>query len=156
MDPLYHHQMAISILKGGWLAETSFFRAPLYPYFLALIYKIFGINLFIPRIIQILIGSGSCLLVYLIGKKIFSQKVGTIAGLAASLYPLLIYFDGELLLTNLLIFLILFGFFLFLKEKIFLSGLFFGLTAITRPNILLFLLTLFIIKLKEIKKLLPF
>ncbi|MEO0116557.1 MAG: tetratricopeptide repeat protein [candidate division WOR-3 bacterium] len=156
MDPLYHHQMAISILKGGWLAEKGFFRAPLYPYFLALIYKIFGINLLIPRIIQALIGSASCLLIYLIGKKIFSPKVGTIAGLVATLYPLLIYFDGELLLTNLLIFLTLLGFFLFLKEKIFLSGLSFGFAAITRPNILLFLLTLFIIKLKEIKKLLPF
>lgn len=156
MDPLYHHQMAISILKGGWLAEACFFRAPLYPYFLALIYQIFGINLFVPRIVQALVGSSSCLLVYLIGKKIFSKKVGTIAGLVAGLYPLLIYFDGELLLTNLLIFLTLLGFYFFLKERIFLSGLLFGLAAITRPNILLFLFFLFITKLKETKKLFPF
>ncbi len=142
MDPLYHHQMAISLLKGGWLAEGSFFRAPLYPYFLALIYKIFGINLLIPRIVQAFIGSGSCLLIYLIGKRLFSKKVGLISSLIAGLYPLVLYFDGELLLTNLLIFLILLGFYILLQERIFLSGLIFGFAAITRPNLLAFVIFL--------------
>uniref|UniRef100_A0A7C3Z3X0 Tetratricopeptide repeat protein n=1 Tax=candidate division WOR-3 bacterium TaxID=2052148 RepID=A0A7C3Z3X0_UNCW3 len=156
MDPLYHHQMAISILTGGWLSEGCFFRAPLYPYFLALLYKIFGVNLLIPRIGQAIIGSFSCLLVYHLGKKVFSKKVGLIAGLVSAFYPLLIYFDGELLLTNLLIFLLLLAFYLLLNGRMFLSGLFFGLSAITRPNILLFLFLFLLINLRNRKKVFPF
>ncbi len=139
MDPLYHHQMAISLLNGGWLAERAFFRAPLYPYLLATIYQVFGINLLFPRILQGILGSLSCLLVYLIGKKVFSKKVGIIAGFISGLYPLLIYFDGELLLTNPLIFFTLLAFYLLIKERVFLAGIVFGLAVITRPNILLFL-----------------
>ncbi len=64
MDALFHHQWALAITRGGWLAQMPFFRAPLYPYFLAGIYKFPGTNLLVPRLVQALIGAGSCGLVY--------------------------------------------------------------------------------------------
>ena len=160
MDALYHHNWAISIVTGDWLGNDSFFRAPLYPYFLALIYKIFGINLIMPRIIQIIFGSLSCLLVERIGTNLFSKKVGILAGFIAAIYPLFIFFDNELLLPALLIFLILSGFYLILKQSRdggtkldwFLTGVVWGLAAITRPNVLLFLVVLPFWLRKKLKK----
>ena len=147
MDALYHHEWAVSIVKGGWLGTDAFFRAPLYPYFLALCYRLFGTNLVIPRIVQAVLGAGSCVLTQRIGTRLFSKKIGTIAGFATALYPLLIYFDIELLIPSVLIFLILLGFYLILVQREkgtklgwFITGCVWGLAAITRPNVLFFLL----------------
>ncbi len=160
MDALYHHDWAVSIIKGGWLGKDAFFRAPLYPYFLALLYKIFGVNLLVPRIFQILIGSFSCVLTKKIGDRLFNKKIGTIAGLITATYPLFIYFDLELLMPSVLIFLILLGTFLILiqsertgtKHGWFITGMVWGLAAITRPNVILFIVFLPFWLIKKLKK----
>jgi len=150
MDALYHHDWAISIVRDGWLGKDAFFRAPLYPYFLSLLYRMGGINLLIPRIVQSVIGAFNCVLIQRIGTKIFDRKIGNVSGLIAAFYPLLIYFDLELLIPSLLIFFILFGFYLILtlihqgetKLGWFITGVVWGLAAITRPNVIFFLLLL--------------
>ncbi|MCK4385107.1 MAG: tetratricopeptide repeat protein [candidate division Zixibacteria bacterium] len=144
IDAKYHDQWAQTILKGQDFAKGVFFRAPLYPYFLALVYKIFGHNFYMVRLIQFLIGSLSCVLVYLIGKKIFNPRVGRIAGMVASVYGILIYFEGELLIPVLIVFLdlVLILALFWAKAKpsygrwIVCGGLL-GLSALARPNILL-------------------
>jgi tetratricopeptide (TPR) repeat protein len=144
LDAKYHDQWAQTILKGQDFEKGVFFRAPLYPYFLALVYKIFGHSFYMARLIQFLIGSLSCVLVYLIGKKIFNPRVGRIAGTIASLYGILIYFEGELLIPVLIVFLdlVLILSLLWIRENpsyvrwIVCGGLL-GLSALARPNILL-------------------
>lgn len=145
MDALYHHQWAMAIANGVEFISDAYFRAPLYPFFLGIIYKVFGINLFLIRVIQAVIGSLSCGLLYLISRKLFTERVAFITGLVLAVYPLAIYFDGELLIANLLIFLLLLGFlFLLRSQQIdrqwYLSGFFFGLAAIARPNVLVFVI----------------
>lgn len=144
MDGLYHHQWAIAIARGREFIPDAYFRAPLYPFWLGLIYKLFGVNLFIARLIQIIIGSISCGLLYLLSRKLFSETTARIAGIVLAGYPLAIYFDGELLIPNLLIFLLLLGCLLFFRSQSidrqwYLPGLVFGLAAIARPNVLLFI-----------------
>ncbi len=147
MDALYHHDWAVSIIKGGWLGKDAFFRAPLYPYSLSLLYRICGVNLLIPRVVQCVIGALNCVLIQRIGIKIFDKKIGNIAGLFAAFYPLFIYFDLELLIPSLLIFFILLGFYLILvqihrggiKSAWFITGAVWGLATITRPNVVFFL-----------------
>ena len=68
MDSLYHHQWALAIAAGREFIHDAFFRAPLYPYFLGLLYKLSGTNLMAVKIIQALIGSASCGLVYLLAR----------------------------------------------------------------------------------------
>jgi len=144
LDGKYHDQWAQTILKGRDFERGVFFRAPLYPYFLALVYKIFGHNFYMARVIQFLIGSLGCVLVYLIGKKIFSPPVGKIAGVIASLYGILIYFEGELLLESFSAFLDLLVILalVWAKDKpsygrwIVCGGLL-GISALARPNVLL-------------------
>ncbi len=160
MDALYHNDWAISIIKGGWLGKDAFFRAPLYPYFLSLLYRIFGINLLIPRIAQCLIGSFNCVLASKIGTVLFKKKIGIVSGIIACVYPLFIYFDNELLIPTILIFLVLFGFYLILQHSSsessklawFITGVVWGLAAITRPNVLLFLIIFPFWLFKKMKK----
>ncbi len=148
LDALYHHQWALAIVTHQEFINDAYFRAPLYPFFLALIYRLFGVNLFWARLIQAGLGAASCGLLFLLGRGLFNRRVGLVAGLLMAVYPLFIYFDGELLISVLLVFLILLGFFAFYfawkKERYwFVPGLVFGLGAIARPNVLLFLSGLF-------------
>jgi len=144
IDALWHHLWAQEIASGEIIGKEVFFRAPLYPYFLGAIYAVFGDGPLAPRIIQSLIGTASCLLIFLIARRLFNRKIAALAGLIAAAYPLFIYFDNELLLETLFIFLMLLMFFFALKAKehltgrrLFLTGLFCGLSAITRPTILI-------------------
>lgn len=150
LDSLIHHAWAMSIAAGDWLGTESFFRAPFYPYFLGLIYTIFGVNFVVPRLIQIFIGALNCVLTLKVGETIFDRKIGRISGLVAAFYPLFIYFDNELLIPTVLTFLMLAAFYMTLKYarqhaakgKWYVTGVVWGLAAITRPNILLFLVFL--------------
>jgi tetratricopeptide (TPR) repeat protein len=160
MDALYHHEWAVSIVAGDWLGKDSFFRAPLYPYFLSFVYHTCGINLLVPRIIQSFIGSVNCVLIAMIGTFLFKKRIGVIAGLTAGVYPLFIYFDNELLIPAILMFFVLLGFYMMLRLSArdvskmgwFFIGIVWGLAAITRPNVLLFLLILPFWLLKRLKE----
>ncbi len=144
LDAAYHDEWAQAIVRGVDFEKGVFFRAPLYPYFLALIYKMFGHSLHAARFVQFLIGSLGCVLVYLIGKKIFNPTVGRIAGVIASFYGILIYFEGELLLEGLSVFLNLLLVLAVILAKAkpsygrwLLCGVLLGLSALCRPNVLL-------------------
>ncbi len=146
MDPLYHDVWAQNIAGGNWIGGKVFFRAPFYVYFLAIVYKIFGHDYIIPRLIQHLVGSFSCVLVYFLARKLFNRKVAVVSGLIAATYGMFIYFEGELLLDSFLVLfdLLLILFLLKAREnpkfsKWFLCGIILGLSAITRPNIIVFI-----------------
>ncbi len=146
MDPLYHDLWAQSIAQGNWIGDQVFFRAPFYPYFLGIIYKLFGHNYFIPRLIQHLLGSFSVVLIYFLAKRLFHKKVAYLSAVFASIYWIFFYFEGELLLDSLLVPLGVLLILLLLRSAdnprrsgFFLAGLTAGLFAITRPNILIFI-----------------
>jgi tetratricopeptide (TPR) repeat protein len=146
MDPLYHDAWAQNIAGGNWIGSKVFFRAPFYAYFLAIVYKIFGHSYIIPRVIQHLLGSFSCVLIYFLAKNLFNRNVAVVSGIIAATYGMLIYFEGELLLDSFLVLfdLLLLLFLLRAKENPKISGwlicgIILGFSAITRPNILAFI-----------------
>ena len=145
MDELYHDQWAQAIADGKTYIEGPYFRAPLYPLFLATIYKVFGHGFLLPRLIQAALGAFSCVLLFLIGRRIFSRTVSVVAAFVAAGYWVLIYFDGELLIPSLVVFLDLLLIWLLLgldrkpqSPGFVLAGMVLGASAIARPNILLF------------------
>ncbi|HEX7400880.1 MAG TPA: tetratricopeptide repeat protein [candidate division Zixibacteria bacterium] len=145
MDPLYHDVWGQNIAGGNLIGGKVFFRAPFYAYFLAGVYKLFGHNYIIPRLIQHLVGSLSCVLIYSLGKKLFNRQVAIISGLLAAAYGMFWYYEDELLLDSLLVFfdLLLIWLLLQAREKPkfsswFMAGVILGFSAITRPNILFF------------------
>ncbi|HKZ22555.1 MAG TPA: glycosyltransferase family 39 protein, partial [candidate division Zixibacteria bacterium] len=98
LDPLYHDTWAKQIAGGDWIGNQVFFRAPFYPYFLAVLYKIFGHHLFLVSLIQHLIGCISVILIFRVAKKLFDRKVAILASTIAATYWIFIYYEAELLL----------------------------------------------------------
>lgn len=91
-----YDEWARRLAGGDWIGAEVFYQAPLYPYFLGLVYSLFDHNLLTVRICQAVIGSASCALLALAGARFFSRPVGTIAGFALALYAPAIFFDGLL------------------------------------------------------------
>jgi len=114
---------------------------PLYPVFLAFVYKIFGHSYNAVRFIQITLGGISCLLIYTVtylmsGK---NKRTALTAGLFAAVYYGLIRWTSALRAENLFVPLYLAATLFFLKLKkegrqkyLFLGGVFLGLGALTR------------------------
>jgi len=148
MDAAYHLEWARAVAAGeAFQPGEPFFRAPLYPWFLGVCLKMFGAaGLLAPRIVQCLFGAVTAALAFLVGERAFDRRVGLVAGLFAATYWVLIYFDGELLIPTLIVPLDLLGIWLALglaeerrPRTLVASGLVFGLSAIARPNVLLFM-----------------
>jgi len=151
---------ALGIAQGDWLAgREPFWQPPLYPYFLALLCRLFPDHYFIAiRLVQILLDTGSCVLIYLLAKKATTLTAARFASAMAAVYGLFIYFDGELLAVPVEIFLnllLLYGITIALesqRRRNWLGvGILAGLASITRPNILLFIffLLLWLIRPKQ-------
>jgi predicted membrane-bound mannosyltransferase len=80
MDELYHDQWAQAIAAGETFNQGPYFRAPLYPAFLGAVYAVFGHDYLAARVIQALLGSLSCGLLFLVGRLVFSRVIGAVAG----------------------------------------------------------------------------
>ena len=74
LDTEYNDALAEKIAGGEWVGKEVFFRSPVYLYFLAVIYAVFGKALTFIRVVQFVIGALSCVLLYLIGKRLFGKK----------------------------------------------------------------------------------
>ncbi|HEU5181896.1 MAG TPA: tetratricopeptide repeat protein [Candidatus Polarisedimenticolia bacterium] len=99
-------QWARQILQGTQKAEV-FYQAPLYPYFLALIYGMFGHSLGVVRLIQAVLGIVACVLLFDAVARFFEdRRVGLVAGLLLAIYPPAIYFDSLLVRASLAAFLV--------------------------------------------------
>ncbi|MDD5246352.1 MAG: glycosyltransferase family 39 protein [Candidatus Omnitrophica bacterium] len=147
IDELTYDRWAMSILSpGGLLGSQVFWQAPFYAYFLALVYYLGGHELITIRLVQILLGLANCIFIFHIARAVFGRVSGIIALLLAAFYGVFIFYEGQVLNITLGLFLNL-SFLLILLEAYnrkknliyFLAGLCLGLSAITRPTILIFL-----------------
>ena len=163
-DARVFNDLAQDIINGNIFLsnyKTPFEMSPGYTYFLAMVSSLFKSNFSLIKIIQWLIGSLNCVLIYFIGKKLFNKWVGFIAFVMAAYYGMFVFFEGILMPEFLILFFNSWVFLFLLKAKEkpiprywFLSGMFLGLSAITRPNVLLFVpfVLFWIYSLKEISK----
>jgi len=93
-DSRAYDAWARQLAQGDWLGREVFYQAPLYPYMLGAVYALAGRDLFVVRLGQAAIGSLACVLLAFAGRKLFSPRVGVIAGLTLALYAPAIFFDG--------------------------------------------------------------
>lgn len=140
-----YNSLAMEVLDGN-LPKEPYSYNPLYFYFLALIYSFIGYNPFKAIIIQIFIGLGSYLIVYLIAKQLFDKNVGMIAVGICSLYGIFMVYETLLLTTILDTFLLLLSILILLKSvrgnslKWYLGcGIVLGLSALSRATTILVL-----------------
>jgi tetratricopeptide (TPR) repeat protein len=145
LDAQWYHIEAMRIHAEGWVPPDALFRAPGFPYLLALVYGASGNSLAVARVVQILLGSVAAGLVLCVGWRVFGRWAGWIAGLAAATYGTFIYFSAEILGTALAVCTGLLSLLLLLRADEgsgwrgwLLAGLALGLSAIVRPTILVF------------------
>ncbi len=145
-DERAYHTIAEKIVKGTYHSTSVYEFSPLPIYLMAMIYKIFSVNIFYIRIFHCILGVLTCLNIYLITRNLGGKTVGYIACLAAAFYQPFIFFSTVPLKTSLFLYLFSLLIFLFLrsmdrpswKNLIFL-GFIAGLCINVRPNCLVLL-----------------
>jgi tetratricopeptide (TPR) repeat protein len=95
-DARGYDEWARRIAGGEWIGRDVFYQAPLYPYFLGLLYSIAGRDLLVVRIVQAFVGAGACVLVGLAAARLFGSRAGRVAGFGLALYAPAIFFDALL------------------------------------------------------------
>ena len=95
-DAKSYDAWAQRIAAGDWIGHEVFYQAPLYPYFLGATYALFGRDLFLVRILQVLLGAGTCAVLAAAVRQWFGDRAGRAAGLVLALYAPAIFFDALL------------------------------------------------------------
>lgn len=138
-----YHLWAQRIAGGDWLGQGVFYQAPLYPYFLAAVYRILNDSVATVRVIQALLGACSCILLSFAGIQIFGRR-GAIAGILLAIYAPAIFLDGLIEKSSLATFLTaaLLALLSARAERMTLrrwfgAGITLGLLSLTRENALL-------------------
>jgi len=155
LDPLFHDYWARALVSGDWtppgscmadpkIPYTAYGRSPVYPWFLASVYRIFGPNYLAARVAQMAVGLASCVLLWLFARKMFGRCAALLAAAFMAWYWGFVFFEGELEAPVLEVFFIL----LFMHAvwawaakpnlpRAFLMGLLFGVFILLRGNALL-------------------
>ena len=146
-DTVHYDTAAQSILQGEGFGPSLHFYAnygayclePVYPLFLAFVYKIFGHSLLAVRIIQSLLSVLTVFVAYLLARQ-FSRRASMAVLIFGSIYPFYIYISGLLYVTQIAALLFVFALYAFVRYRqepgstwLFISGLAFGLAIVTKP-----------------------
>ncbi|MGQ9707117.1 MAG: tetratricopeptide repeat protein [bacterium] len=139
-DSKMYYDLASQISNGNLTTGKPFFVAPLYPYFVGLIFYLFGKSVPLMITIQIIMGSFIPVIIYLTSRNLFNNIAGIISGLLSALYFPLIIYNSQLLSVTLEVFLISISLFLITRKdtsfySVLFAGLIAGITALARPNI---------------------
>ena len=142
-DAEAYHLWAQRIAAGDWLGQGVFYQAPLYPYFLAVVYRLFGDGAFQLRLIHAVIGATSCALLAAAGARLWGRR-GIVAGVMLAMYPTAIFLDGLLeksalvtLFTAMLLFLLATSPGSVRPHRWLATGIILGLLVLTRENAIL-------------------
>lgn len=137
IDSEAYHLWAVRIAAGHWMPTEAFYQSPFYAYYLATLYTLFGDGSWSPRLVQIVLGSVSPVLMYAIGTRLFSPRVGWLAGIALALYGPILLEEITFSKTSLLVVTALAAFALYLWETprgrtpgVLAAGLLFGVTVV--------------------------
>jgi len=93
-DGFVYHEWARRIAAGDWLGDGVFYQAPLYPYSLAIIYRLLGEGLMTVRVVQALMGTASCVLLAHAGGALFGRRGALTAGAGMAIYAPAIFLDS--------------------------------------------------------------
>ena len=89
-DMHFYDAWAKQILHGHWTDHQAFYGLPLYPFLVAMLYRLFGYGPFVPGFFQICLDAGTAVLLYKITVRAMADgsnkpgKTANIAGIAAA------------------------------------------------------------------------
>lgn len=96
-DAKIYYQWADNIRQGNWFGNEVFHQAPLYPYFIALLWSLFGRHYLVIYAGQALLLALSVLLVFLISRRLFGNGAGLAAALVGAFYGSLNFYALKIL-----------------------------------------------------------
>ncbi len=144
VDEKWHWEWAHEILTKSFWGEDAYFRAPLYPYFLAFLAWITGSSIFWMKFLQLTVCLGTAFFLFRLAEHLFGRTAAVAEGLMYAFYGTLIYYESMFLIPVVFLFFVVWGMYRLVvyrestATKTWLAtGLVFGLAAISRPNILL-------------------
>lgn len=146
VDAASYHQMATDFARGAPLEDGACWQPPLWPLLLGVIYRICGISIVTAKILLACLGAGSCMLLCRLAGRLFSPRVGILAGLLLACYGPFVFFQTQLLPTGPAVFLNLLALVLLLSARErggwwrwLLCGAVVGAATITVPNAIVLL-----------------
>ncbi len=95
VDALEYDRWAQRIAGGEWLGGETFFQAPLYPYLLGALYRLFGRSLDAVYLVQIACAVAGCWGLYRAGRMMAGDGVGLAAAALAALYGPFVFYDVQ-------------------------------------------------------------
>jgi Flp pilus assembly protein TadD/4-amino-4-deoxy-L-arabinose transferase-like glycosyltransferase len=142
-------------IAGGDVAWKEVqIHGPVYPFFLAAVFAVFGHSYLAAGVVQCVLGTLNCLFVFLIGRRLFGTPTGLVACAAAGLSWMLFFYDVQILPVTLEVLLDLLAVWLLVVSDpsdlsdrsdgrgrqllVWLAGMVLGLSALVRPTVLLF------------------
>lgn len=144
-DARDYDRHAMNFLAGKGLTNGHAWasRSPIYPLFLALLYRLFGHSYLAVRLVQSLLGASLVFLCYPIFRLYFSERVSLGGILCCALHPLLVIYAGNILSENLGLFLLALFLFVFLRSRgvvsLWVGGILFGILQLSRAPLIFFL-----------------
>ena len=75
-DARGYDQWARRLAAGDWIGTDVFYQAPLYPYFLGVVYAAAGADPGAARVVQAVIGSASAALLCVAAARLFGTRAG--------------------------------------------------------------------------------
>jgi len=157
LDSTRYLRVVTNIFRGRLFSEyirPTAFAPPLYPYFIAGVFAIFGKSILAVKLVQALLGGVICWLIFRLGSDLYDLRVGLLACFITAIYPELIVLAGYLYTETVYITLLYVSLLLLIRAFILkskpglwiLSGVILGLSVLTRHILLAFpLFLLFVI-----------
>jgi len=97
MDSQEYDHWARAIAAGDWLGSGVFFQAPLYPYLVAVLYRVFGARLDAVYLFQIALSVAGVYALYRAGRLMAGERAGIAAAGIAAVYGPFVFYDVQLL-----------------------------------------------------------
>lgn len=143
-DSAIYSNWAKELVDSGFIGDSVFFMAPLYPYTLAVFYAVFGDSNLPILLFQSFVSTISIFFIYLTAKNSFSKFTAIAAAIIAVFYSQFIFYSGLVLSETLQIFFFTILIYLlskkeeiYLKDKWLLIGITLGLLLLLRGNVFL-------------------
>jgi len=92
-DERIYHTWAKEIAEGTFRSRSVYEFAPLPAYIMALIYRLFSPDVFYIRLLNIVYGTLTCWIVYLISKELTNRKVAILSCIIACIYKPFIFYS---------------------------------------------------------------
>lgn len=101
-DPYHYGEIARGFIEHGFTTLTRR-AASLYPELIAVVYRLGGNDLSVV-LLQCVLHGGTCVLAYLLGRRLFNARTGLLAGLFCALHPMLLRYVADLHMETVLTF----------------------------------------------------